>query len=193
MERDLAWKELKAEVAYRTRVFDLELVERTGKGDHRSTFVRLNAPDWVVVIPWFVDQDGTPCFWMEDQFRHGSGEITREFPAGMAEKGESAIESAKRELEEETGFRADLKLLAKVNPNSALFCNHQSIFLAENLERSGNIHFDENEDIVLVKVPVEEAIENMGSGIYSNGVMMSALGFFLREAEKRPELRRISR
>ncbi len=187
---NLEWKDISSETLLKTKVMDVEMVKRTGKGGHIGDFVRLKTPDWIVVIPWFRDESGVPCFLMEDQFRHGSGTITREFPAGMAEDGEVDIESAKRELEEETGLKGRLKLLGRVNPNSALFSNRQSFFFAEDLREGGTVHFDENEDLVLVKVPVEEAIENMGSGIYDNGVMMGALGFFLREAERRPELRR---
>ena len=41
------------------------------------------------------------------QYRHATGEELLEIPAGTREEGESPIETARRELEEETGYTAN--------------------------------------------------------------------------------------
>jgi 8-oxo-dGTP pyrophosphatase MutT (NUDIX family) len=41
---------------------------------------------------------------MTEQYRHGTGKIALEFPAGIIDKGETPEEAAVRELQEECGF-----------------------------------------------------------------------------------------
>ena len=43
---------------------------------------------------------------------------------------------------------------------------------------------DENEEIELLTLPVDETVEKMGSEGFGNGVMMMALGYYLRYMEK---------
>ncbi len=71
-----------------------------GRGFHRSRIPRL-----VTVIPWFRGNDGIARFIMVQQYRHGSDSVTREFPAGLVDPGETAEHAALRELLEETGIR----------------------------------------------------------------------------------------
>src|SRR5687767_11805870 len=48
------------------------------------------------------------------QYRHGLGEVVIELPAGAVDPGEDPGETAKRELEEETGYQTnDIELVQK--------------------------------------------------------------------------------
>lgn len=170
-------------------ILSVDLSLRT-HGDKKGEFVTLSLPDWVSVIPWTRDNSGTPVFLMERQYRHGSESVTLEFPAGLTEEGESPLEAARRELREETGMEAELIELASFNPNPAFMTNRQTFFLATDLVKKGEQELDENEEIELLFVPVEEVIRKMGKGEYSNGIMLSALFAFMREAERNPDLRR---
>lgn len=188
---DLVWKSGKRELLYKTRLFDVVGVERESSDGRKGSFVALDSKDWIVAIPFCRDNNGVPYFIMEEQFRHGTASVTREFPAGLVEEGELALDAAKRELLEETGMVGDFTLLGNVSPNAAFMANRQSFFLVENLRTVSGQDLDANEQIDVIKVPVSEAIRDMGTGIYDNGIMMIALGFFLRLAEKRPELREV--
>lgn len=188
---NLVWKTGEREKLYSCVLFDINSVERSSSDGRKGKFIEIDSKNWIVALPWFRREDGVPCFVMEEQFRHGSESVTREFPAGLVEKGEPFLDAAKRELLEETGIEGDFTLLANVNPNSAFMSNRQSFFFVENLKKVQGQDLDENEQIDIVTVPVEEVIRDMGSGIYDNGIMMMALGFFMRLAEKRPELREV--
>ncbi len=192
MKRDeeLLWNTGEKRRVFTSPILSVDLSERS-HGKRKGEFVTLSLPDWVSIIPWTRDERGVPVFLMERQYRHGSESVTIEFPAGLTEEGESPLEAARRELREETGMEAELTELASFNPNPAFMTNRQTFFLATGLRRTGEQELDENEEIELLYLPVEDVIREMGKGEYSNGIMLSALFAFMREAEKRPELRRI--
>ncbi len=192
MKRDeeFLWSTGEKRRVFTSPVLSVDLSERK-HGEKRGEFVTLALPDWVSVIGWRRDENGVPVFLMERQYRHGSESVTVEFPAGLTEEGESPLEAARRELREETGMEAELTELCSFNPNPAFMTNRQTFFLATDLVKKGEQELDENEEIELLYVPVEEVIRKMGRREYSNGIMLAALFAFMREAEKRPELRRV--
>ncbi|MDC7243409.1 MAG: NUDIX hydrolase, partial [Sphaerochaetaceae bacterium] len=100
----LIWDEKNRKTILNTPIFDLVEINRESKQGLNSNFYALDSPDWVTIIPWYLNEDNKPCFVMVQQFRHGSSKIVREFPAGMVDKGEKAIDSAFRELREETAL-----------------------------------------------------------------------------------------
>jgi len=63
-------------------------------------FYTLWQPDWVLILAR--TKEGK---WvMTEQYRHGTGKIALEFPAGIIDKGETPEEAAVRELQEECGY-----------------------------------------------------------------------------------------
>lgn len=187
----LIWNTAKREKVWKGPIFDVCQVHRCSTDGREGDFIEVESPDWVTVIPWFRDRKGVARFIMVQQYRHGSDSVTREFPAGLIDAGENAQQAALRELLEETGCRAGkVSCLGKVSPNSAFMTNRSNFFLVEDLEVVQAQHLDANEQLDVLTVPVSEIVHDMGSGLYDNGIMMMALGFFLREALSRPELMR---
>ncbi len=185
----LMWKSGRRERVFKGPIFDVCTVVRTSTDGRSSTFIEVDCPHWVTVLPWYRRGDGKPMFVMVDQFRHGSSSVTREFPAGVVEKDEDPMDAALRELKEETGLEAEkTRLLGHVSPNSAFMNNRSNFYLVEGVRLVTSQNLDANEQLDVFSVPVEEVIASMGTGMYDNGIMMMALGFFLKEAHSRPEL-----
>ena len=63
-------------------------------------FYTLWQPDWVLILARTTDGKWV----MTEQYRHGTGKIALEFPAGIIDKSETPEEAAVRELQEECGF-----------------------------------------------------------------------------------------
>lgn len=176
------WRETSRRLERDCRIFDLYSVRRTARDGREGTFVQIDSPDWVTMIPIFTGTDGVERFVMEKQFRHGPSKATVEFPAGLVEKGETPEEAARRELLEETGLVCRrCRVVGRVCPNSAFMNNHSNFFIMEDLELVSGQSLDRNEEIEVLSVPVERALREMGTGAMDNGMMMMALGFYLRD------------
>jgi ADP-ribose pyrophosphatase len=176
-EGSIKWKILGRRELLQTRVFTVAERENEGPGGRKGRFVSLEAPDWATVVP-VLSRDGTDYFLMVRQYRHGSDELSVEFPGGVVEPGEAPELAAARELEEETGYRAaSIRRAASVSPNPAIMSNRYHVFLAEGLERTGSVDFDENEAIDAFLVPVAEVRASMGRGQYGHALMAAALFF----------------
>jgi ADP-ribose pyrophosphatase len=180
-DEHLMWKDTSRTFDRDCRIFNVSTIHRVAHDGREGDFVEIESPDWVTMIPVFSGTDGVKRFLMERQFRHGSEKVTIEFPAGLIEKGEKAEDAARRELLEETGLECGkCTLMGRISPNSAFMNNHSSFFLMEDLNVVSGQNLDQNEQIDVITIPVDDAVRLMGSGKFDNGMMMLALGFYLR-------------
>lgn len=175
-DRELIWKTEATRPLLHTPVFDVVGQTEVSAAGQRGDYVSVRAPDWVVVVAVYRGR-----FVLVRQWRHGAGRLTTEFPAGVAEPGETPEQTAARELREETGFIAGrVTLLGSCCANPALFNNRTHICLAEDLTPTGELHPDEDELLDALLVPVDEVIAAYGTGDYVHAYMGTALAFYLR-------------
>lgn len=117
---------------------------------------RTGAADVVIVVP--LTSEGKLIF--VEQFRPPVGRRVIEFPAGLAgddsgREDEALEEAARRELEEETGYRAGRLHHAFTGPSSAGLTDEiTTIFLASELERVADGGGVGGEDITVHEVPL---------------------------------------
>ena len=107
------------------------------------------------------------------------------FPAGMIEEGESPEQGALRELEEETGYRANfIKEMTSIFPAIGYSNEKVIIFLAKDLVKT-QMHLDETEDIEVVKVPITEVKQMLDRDeIITSSEEVALLHYFLYENGK---------
>jgi len=106
-----------------------------------------------------------------DQYRHGLGEVSRELPAGVIDEGETALEAAKRELLEETGYQAATwRDLAAVAPEPHRGTTRAHFFFAEGAERVAEPNLDECENLEVCVLPTSELLASVERGDIVHGV-----------------------
>ena len=113
-------------------------------------------PDWVNVIA--ITKEGE--FVMISQYRHALGETRYELVAGCCEEGETAIQSAQRELLEETGYGGGhWQAFMTTSANPTNHNNRVYTFLATDVEPITSQHTEDGEDIAVHLMSREEVIE----------------------------------
>lgn len=161
-----------------TRIFGVEahaLVHpRTGR-EHE--FWILDTPDWCNIVP--LTRDGHVV--MVRQHRHGIGAETLELPGGMIDPEDpSPGEAARRELLEETGYRADgVVETGVIAPNPAMQTNRCWSFLARDVVKVAEPSLDSGEDIDVVLVPYHEIPARIERGEISHALVVVAFAYAL--------------
>ena len=174
----LIWKTLKKKKIRHTPVFDVHMQHEKSSAGMEGDYVAMTAPEWVVIVPVYEDK-----FVMVRQWRHGEDRITVEFPGGVGDPGEDPSDTARRELLEETGFRAGrITELGRCSPNPALFKNHFHVFLAEDLVQTGSQHLDADEVLNFMLLPREQVVRSFGTGEFTHAFTGTALAFCMRHA-----------
>ncbi|MGL6173053.1 MAG: NUDIX hydrolase [Cellulosilyticaceae bacterium] len=98
------------------------------------------------------------------QYRNAENGNVLEIPAGKLEKGEDPFECAKRELEEEIGYRSDdIKEVCKMYTAVGFSDEKLHLYVATNLQE-GKQNLDEDEYIQIEKYPLQKAVQMIFTG-----------------------------
>ena len=136
----------------------------------------LDAPDWVNVIAITSENEVV----LVEQYRFGVDNPSLEIPGGVCDPGESPLETARRELQEETGFRSEHWTgLGKVSANPAIMNNHNHFFLAEQCTRDGEMNLDHHERIEVHTLPYPEFLERVRDGTIDHAIVVAAVARLL--------------
>ena len=117
------------------------------------------------------------------QYRHAAGKLLLELPAGRIEPGEKLIPAGKRELIEETGYRAKRwSKHANYYASPGFLTETMTILLAEELTL-GQAAPEEDEKIELHMTPLSEVIRLIHSGKIEDGKTL--IGVLLYDSMRR--------
>jgi len=138
---------------YDGKVFDVTM-ERWGSREREI----VEHPGAVAIVA--VDADGAVT--LVRQLREATGGELLEIPAGTAEPGESPLETARRELAEETGLAGGVWREAAAFWTTPGFTRERmTVFFAEGVEQ-GEASPEEDESFELVRWPVAEIEAHLG-------------------------------
>lgn len=117
-------------------------------------------------------------FIMEKQFRYPYDDVITEFPAGKCDGDEDPIVTARRELEEETGYKANtIVYLGKMYPSCAYTDEIIYLYYAKDLEKTSQ-HLDENEALNLEEYTLEEIEKMADAGQLDDAKTICALYYY---------------
>jgi ADP-ribose pyrophosphatase len=126
-----------------------------------------------VVIMAFLD-NGNLLF--ERQFRYPLRRVFLELPAGKIDHGEATIDTARRELLEETGYVAsEWEYLGLMHPCIGYSDERIEIFAARGLHLAGEKQLDHNEFLEVVELSPETARQAVWNGQITDAKTITAL------------------
>ena len=157
---EMTEKKLDSREIYRGRIVTVHVDQvalPNGKTAQREV---VDHPGGVGILA--LDEEGRVL--MVQQYRYAFGRPMWEIPAGKREPGEEPLETAKRELEEETGARAERWMpLGELIPSPGCYGERLSLFLARGLT-FGETHPDEDEFLQVSRIGLGELIQGCVSG-----------------------------
>ncbi|WP_296697781.1 NUDIX hydrolase [Algoriphagus sp.] len=123
------------------------------------------------IIP--VDSQGNT--WLIGQYRYPLDCYSWEIPMGGGPLEVDILESAKRELKEETGMKAQKWTeVLRIHTSNSVTDEEGFVFLAEDLEE-GETEFEETEVLSIKKLPFKKALEMVLNGEITDGISIAGI------------------
>jgi 8-oxo-dGTP pyrophosphatase MutT (NUDIX family) len=123
------------------------------------------------IIP--IDPDGYT--WLVGQYRYTLDEYAWEIPMGGGRLDVDILESAKRELKEETGLTAGKwTQIMRIHTSNSVTDEEGFVFLAEELAQ-GETEFEETEKLQVIRVKLTEAIRMVMDGDITDAISIAGL------------------
>jgi len=112
---------------------------------------------------------------IERQYRHPLGQVLLELPAGKIDHGEPILDTARRELREETGYKAkNWRHLGTMHPCVGYSNEKIEIFLARGLSFVGHAR-DHEEFLEVSEVSLADALAAVRDGEITDGKTIACL------------------
>jgi ADP-ribose pyrophosphatase len=167
---------ISSKLAYKGKVFSVfsDTVEEPGGNINVRDVIRHNGS----VVMLAVDESrnpNDPDIIFERQYRHAAGQFLIELPAGRVEPNEAPLAAAKRELIEETGYRAKRwTLLTKYFASPGFLGEWMQIYLARDI-REGVSTPEPDENIEVLRLPLSKALALIAANKIHDGKTLISL------------------
>ena len=175
---------ISSKLAYKGKVFSVfsDKVEEPGGNINIRDVIRHNGSVVILAIDESKNPND-PDIVFERQYRHAAGQFLIELPAGRVEPKEAPLAAAKRELIEETGYRAKRwTLLTRYFASPGFLGEWMQIYLARDI-REGASTPEPDENIEVFRIPLSEALALVAANNIHDGKTL--IGLMLYDAARR--------
>ena len=126
-----------------------------------------------------------PLIVIERQYRHAAQQFLYEVPAGKIDEGEDRLAAAKRELIEETGYRAKKwTKLTRYFASPGFLGEWMQVFVAEGLT-VGEAEPEDDEKLEIYQVPLSEVLRLIDAGEIRDGKTLVSVMLYDRLRKKK--------
>ncbi len=180
--KDNPWKTLSTQPIYNNPWIRLEEHQVINPGGSQGIYGKVSFKNHAVgVIP--IDEQGNT--WLVGQYRYTLNEWSWEIPMGGAPKDETPSITAERELEEETGLKAQsIVQLLHLHPSNSITDEQGFIFLATELSQGVQQLEDTEKDIQVLKLSFDEALAMAKNGEITDALSVAGLFYLALNREK---------
>ena len=113
--------------------------------------------------------------WLVGQYRYTLDEYSWEIPMGGGPNEQDPLESARRELKEETGLTAEKwQQIMRIHTSNSVTNEEGFIFLAQQLT-PGETAFDETEELRIRKLPLADALAMVLDSQITDAISISGI------------------
>ena len=174
MRKPREWTVTARRSAFEHPLLAVELRQIEAHGDVREVLA-LRTADWVNVIPIMKNRDGENEIVLVRQWRYAIEQTTLEIPGGIVDPGEISEQAGRRELLEETGFRAATwQSLGVIHPNPAILNNRCHTVLVEDATERGPCALETHEEISVRLVPIDDIARLISGGHIHHALVVAA-------------------
>ena len=175
---------ISSKLAYKGKVFSVVTDKVQEPGGHINVRDVIRHHGSVVILA--VDESKNPAdpeIIFERQYRHAAGRTLIELPAGRCEPHEAPLTAARRELIEETGYRAKhWTLLTRYFASPGFLGEWMQLYLAREI-RHGAAAPEPDENIEVFRLTLSEALALIGANKIHDGKTL--IGLMLYDSLRR--------
>lgn len=175
---------ISSKLSYKGKVFSVftDKVQEPGGFVNTRDVIRHNGSIVILAIDESKNPQD-PDIVFERQYRHAAGQFLFELPAGRVEPKEAPLAAAKRELMEETGYRAKRwTMLTKYFASPGFLGEWMQIYLARDIS-AGVAEPEPDEQIELFRLTLSEALGLVSAKKIHDGKTL--IGLLLYDAARR--------
>lgn len=175
----LAWETTESAVVYSCPGFDVNHDEVRYPDGTAGEFDYVAEPPAVVVLPFTPDGEVVVI----EEWRQAVGRVNRGLPAGTREPDDADLASAaRRELREETGYRAEtLRHRFTVEPANGIANSVHHHFVATGCTPAGGQRLDHDEHIRVETTSIDELVAAIGDDDLRDGRAVTAVLYHVIE------------
>ncbi len=166
------WKTLSSELVYESAWIAVHKHQTINPAGKPAVYSVVNFKNLAIGILPLSDDGYT---WLVGQWRYPLNAYSWEIPEGGGPLGEAPIETAVRELKEETGIVAQkFEEIMQLHLSNSATDEHAFVFLATDLTFE-EAEPEETEDLKIKKVHINEAFEMVMKGEITDGISVAAI------------------
>lgn len=166
------WQKVSGKQIYDNPWITLDEDQVINPGGGMSIYGKVHFKNYAIGIIPLDEENNT---WLVGQWRYSLNEYSWEIPMGGGPLHEGLVESAKRELKEETGLTAERwEMLLKMHTSNSVTDEVGYAFVARGLTQ-GKTAFEETEDLTIKQLPFSEAVKMVMDGEITDSLSMVAL------------------